>query len=335
MATPLRVSRRRFLEAGVMSGAALMLTGCPCTTSPSIVAPSFWGYMDFPAGGNSLVPRRVYYPSWDRAPATATILKSCTTYPLIMFLHGQGSTYFSWVNLPAHLARAGFVVVVPETGGLPGWENNALIYPRAVLNWITARGSPFHGYIDGTSVGLCGHSYGATTAGSLAVEIGARAFASLAGAWDEAVGIPNYTLPLGALNAALFAVSDAASDIESSGFELGIHQELWDMVKRPKHHIKFWNAKHFDYLAEDPIVDKRGPCALVPELTAEVLVTFFSKYMVPAGSNGNPLESLIPPPVLLPAMADYVSAFSHAGNSCKVTLTWDTMSSDAITLNLG
>jgi pimeloyl-ACP methyl ester carboxylesterase len=341
------MSRRKFLQASAMSGAALSLVGC-CDADPTIQGPSFWGYQDF-AAGNSLVARRVYYPSWDRDPATAKIVNSCNKhpFPLLMFLHGQESTYRSWVNLPAHLARAGFIVVVPDVLPQPGWEPNALDMPRSVLNWIRASTSPFYGSLDWTSVGLCGHSYGATTAGSLAVEVGVRAFASLAGAWDEGLNISDYTLPLSTLNApALFVASDAESDEASSGFELGLHQQLWDMVKRPKHLIKFWGAKHFDYLPLEAATagTPRGPCPLVAELTAEVLATFFSRYMKvgtpPSPVAGSPpfaipfqADSLYPPPVIVPANAgDYVAAFSQLGRGCKVTLNWETQSMGSITL---
>ena len=57
-------------------------------------------------------------------PDTGEILRACGLYPLIVFAHGHCFTdtdeYLKWFEVPAVLARAGYVVAVPRLPEIEG-----------------------------------------------------------------------------------------------------------------------------------------------------------------------------------------------------------------------
>ena len=108
--------------------------GCPISWQPSIMAPVFYGVRDYGADDGAPGSVRVFLPSLDGAVFDAPILAGCGRYPLILFAHGQCSEpgvdhHQKWFELPAQLARSGYVVVVPAlprtAGGAYPWDNDA------------------------------------------------------------------------------------------------------------------------------------------------------------------------------------------------------------------
>lgn len=127
---------------------------CPISWQPSVLAPVFYGIRDYgpptvvarrsrntvgrrrPEGVDAGPPTRtrVFFPSLDGAVWDAPILEGCGRYPLIVLAHGNcaeptGDHYTRWYQMPVHLARSGYVVVVPElintAGGMGPWDNDA------------------------------------------------------------------------------------------------------------------------------------------------------------------------------------------------------------------
>lgn len=105
--------------------------------------------------------------------------------PLVVFSHGSGGTPLVYRDLAAHLARAGFVVALPEHAGnnrndnsLEGTIENLERRPRdtvRVIDWALSE-SALAARLLKTGVALAGHSMGGYTA--LAVAGGRpRAFA--------------------------------------------------------------------------------------------------------------------------------------------------------------
>lgn len=104
----------------------------------------FYGYTDYGspltnapealARGITLPPEpavRVYYPSLEGSPQGAPILSMCEQLPLVLFIHGDcdGVPYDQWIELPAQLARSGYVVVVTSYGGFLATGDPAITAP--------------------------------------------------------------------------------------------------------------------------------------------------------------------------------------------------------------
>src|SRR5262249_54964160 len=91
---------------------------CPIAWQPGALTPVFYGARDLTPAEGAPVPLRVFFPSLDGSVFSAPILDGCGRYPVILFAHGACPTdvehYKKWFQLPAELARSGYVVVVPE-----------------------------------------------------------------------------------------------------------------------------------------------------------------------------------------------------------------------------
>jgi pimeloyl-ACP methyl ester carboxylesterase len=294
------VTRRQFLTYSA-SVLAMGVSGC-CDHAPSIATPVFFGYKDYGTADGAPAAVRVFFPSLDGTPRDAAIYSDCARYPLIMFLHGDDTTHLSWFDLPAQLARAGFLVVVPESTSAPGDTAGALDIPTHTLRWMRHRTSPF-AKVYGEPIGLCGHSHGATQALLLAEQGGIAAFAALSGAWAALSAGPQFSrLSCPSL------LAWGTEDLLTLFTKLDIHNPtelaLWNTVPRPKHNLQFVGAGHYDYIPlgslgfSQPPGVFRGTCTLVPEISTDFLTSFFSKYMPPVGYYGNNIpDSLIPPPL--------------------------------------
>src|SRR6266581_4850540 len=95
---------------------------CPIGWQPSVLAPVFYGVREVDPEVGAPVASRIFFPSLDGAVFDAPILADCGRYPLIVFVHGQCSEpshdhYKKWFELPAQLARGGYIVVVPMLAG--------------------------------------------------------------------------------------------------------------------------------------------------------------------------------------------------------------------------
>jgi hypothetical protein len=91
---------------------------CPIAWRPTALAPVFYAYRDYGTAGGAPGDVRVFFPSLDGSPDSGEILRDCGRYPLIVFAHGHCSTdtdhYLKRFEVPAVLARAGYVVAVPR-----------------------------------------------------------------------------------------------------------------------------------------------------------------------------------------------------------------------------
>lgn len=192
---PTAITRRRFLDHGLRLGlggaiATPWLSGCamdctpPIGWAPTVLVPVFYGYQDFEPTGGAPTALRVFYPIIESSPQDAPTLTCLGRYPLALFLHGQCSqsppNYQSWFQLPATLARSGFVVVVPDldwqTNQRP-WESADPQYDLAlaVVDWMHTTWSGRDWLSGSSSLALVGHSYGALLAGRLAVDVSSTA----------------------------------------------------------------------------------------------------------------------------------------------------------------
>jgi len=261
-------------------------------------------------------------------------------YKVVMFIHGQESTYESWDFVLSELARAGYIVVIPEGFGEPVVQPGALDIPVAAFEFVVGSPqSPFRDVIDLTQTGFCGHSYGATTAAAIAVTYRQTSvYASIAGAFNDfATNTGHVDLSTMKMPKLFIIGGNATVDPAGAGFDLNtnapVDRDLWDLLPRPKHNLNFINASHLDYLPPDaPGVVKagRGPCTLVPRLTADFLVSFFSKYMPPQlddsfGVYNNLVMEPRGPIAVQSYPVGFLTALSQidAQTSCKVISTWD------------
>lgn len=113
---------------------------CPISWQPNPLAPVFYGVRDglWDRGRRSWTGR-VFFPSLDGSPNSAEILTSCGLYPLVLFAHGQcfgePDHYKKWYFLPAALARAGYVVAVPQLSGDYPWGSTPTPTSRCSGGW--------------------------------------------------------------------------------------------------------------------------------------------------------------------------------------------------------
>src|SRR6267142_1493243 len=97
--------------------AALVCGCCPISWRPTPLTPVFYGVRDYDQNQGAPGACRVFFPSIDGAVFSAPILEDCGLYPLILFVHGhcnETEHFKRWFELPAQLARSGYIVVVPE-----------------------------------------------------------------------------------------------------------------------------------------------------------------------------------------------------------------------------
>jgi pimeloyl-ACP methyl ester carboxylesterase len=310
---------------------------CPITWQPSVVAPVFYGARDLGITDGAPGPCRVFFPSLDGAVFDAPILQGCAHYALIVFCHGhcgESDHYKKWYEIPAALARSGYVVVVPQlpqvgSGIHPSGADGDFALLGQFETWI--RGSWEHRAVlqPPPATGMFGHSFGALLAGRYALSAGVSAYASLSGVWQD---WPDNNVPIKSLRIPkLFTWGDPLLD---SFTEIGAAG--WAALPNNKHQAVFFGAGHWDYLrAGRTTCEKtRGDCSLVGLIASDLIATFFGKYL--------PLEcwpklkqcipnSLIAPHFSLTFEQEFYAG-SHlmgikmlgAAKQCSVRLAWDT-----------
>lgn len=348
----LREQLGNLLEDGVVLDPDHPPSSCPIGWQPGPLTPVFYGYEDHgPLDDPPVVmaraiggvrptletgpptPLRIFYPSLDGSVAGADVLAGCGRYPLIAFCHGncaEAEHYKRWYEIAATLARCGYVVVVPHLPGIgagshPSGADTDLELLTDSLRWV--RTTWLHRDVLLPDEGIVGHSFGALLAGRYAAGAPApvAAYASLSGEWHDWSGPPR---PIDSLTMprAFFQGSGELTQ--------PLPDSMWARLPPQKHRVTFRDAGHWDYLppGRTSCEQDRGPCDLVRWLTADLLVTFFGRYLPPEHWGTLPGKipaSLVPPPVSLTPEQEFYGG-SHLGSfarlrdvaGCSVRLEW-------------
>jgi hypothetical protein len=257
------------------------LASCPIAWQPNALAPVFYGYRDYGVAEGSPTGVRVFFPSLDGSPDSGEILQDCGRYPIILFAHGNcdrdSDEYLKWFEVPAQIARAGYIVAAPrlpqvEGGGtLPSEADGDLAILRDLVSWLRTGWSESAMVAPPPAAGLAGHSYGAGVAGRLAGEGSVSAFASLSGIMarvtQRAIAIPKLFI--------------WGSDEGGTGGALT--DDEWAAITPSKHRVVFEDLQHWDYLpaGRSNCEDGRGTCGAAHVAAADLLIMFFAKYLPP------------------------------------------------------
>jgi pimeloyl-ACP methyl ester carboxylesterase len=268
---------------------------CPIGWQPQALTPVFYGARSLGPADGAPVPLRVYFPSLDGAVESAPLLEGCARYPLVVFCHGhcQGDVdhYRRWTRLPAQLARAGYVVVVPlltanAGGSSPSVPNHPdLPTLDAVIVWARTgwEGRPV--LLPAPATGLVGHSYGAGLAAVYATDHRVAAYAGLSGPWGDWFGGASLPLPL--MDNPTLLVSGGAADFHSQ-----VDDGTWQQMRRPRHRVAFAKGEHWDYLTESPPPCSHGlgPCHALGAASHDLVTMFLGRYLPPELATDLPLR---------------------------------------------
>ncbi|WP_194288489.1 alpha/beta hydrolase family protein [Ornithinicoccus halotolerans] len=257
---------------------------CPISWKPSVFAPVFYGYQDTSATSTGH-PVRVWFPSLDGSPQHAQILEGCGRYPLVILAHGScppdEDHYQKWFELPAVLARSGYVVIVPELDlGAPSGNEAEQQLISEIAAW--ARTGWEHGgmVMPAPATALVGHSWGGGLLGHVAAEApdSYAAYVSLSGV-EVPGAMHRSTMPT------LFTWG---GDLGLEVF--GVQVSQWDRLTSPAHVAEFHHAGHWDYLPKGRSAcdelngrPQRGTCTLTPMLAADIVACFLTRYLRPEG----------------------------------------------------
>jgi pimeloyl-ACP methyl ester carboxylesterase len=305
---------------------------------------------------------RVFYPSLDARPKGARIVEKCERFPLVLFIHGQcqgdSRHYLQWVDLPAALARSGYVVTVSSLGGVEAWSENgaqAALQLAQIIAWMRGHWVHRDRLMPEPNTAFVGHSYGATLAIALAGSVPGRAVVSLSGIIGEwppspapalsAIGMPSlFTWGRG-------DDADAGGLIPTTGPGGTLDPEapriLWRSVPIPKHAAVFDSVGHWEYLtpehaaACDPRPGFR-PCGFVPNLASDLVTAFMTRYVPPELAvtvpSHVPDDLYLPLAALPPSQAAYGGSFlsgfsavkrsaNRGPDACWTEVVWETSSS--------
>jgi dienelactone hydrolase len=288
-------------------------------------------------------PVRVWFPSLDGSPQHAEILKGCGRYPLVVLAHGSCPPdvdhYRLWAELPAVLARSGYVVVVPELQlGAPSGNESERRLIGQLAAWARSGWEHAETVMPAPATALVGHSWGAGLLGHVATHAPASyaAYVSLSGV----------EVPAGVLRSSMPTLSTWGDDL---GLEvLGVQISQWEALTPPAHVAVFHQAGHWDYLPpgrssceEQNGQPKRGTCTLTPLLAADIVACFLTRHLRPEGVpfiKWGPIQLfVIPrslrPPAFYPGYLTTEQKFFAGGHlqawnavpsrdDCGVTLRW-------------
>lgn len=260
---------------------------CPITWQPQALAPVFFGARSLGPAEGAPVPLRIFFPSLDGAVETAPLLEGCGRYPLVLFCHGHcigdGEHYRRWFRIPAMLARAGNVVVVPHLAGNAGGESPSVsTHPdeatlAAVLAWARDGWEHAGVLLPPPATAVIGHSFGAMLGARFTVGRPIAAYAGLSGGWQDWFGDEPFPLPL--VDRPTLLVWGGPSDSFTA-----LSNAQWEAVKRPRHRVVFTEGEHWDYLEahlDVPCRHSSGPCPHVAGATADLLTMFVGRYVPP------------------------------------------------------
>jgi len=257
---------------------------CPIGWQPSALAPVFYGYREYTAADGAPLTVRVFFPSLDGSPADAAPLTGCGRYPLILFFHGscpsEANQYHKWFVLPAQLARAGYVVAVPQIAGideLPTPDSAVQAGLRDLHDWMRTGWELRDSLLPSPATGLAGHSYGALHAGILATTRPVAAVVSLSGVWAQWPAPP---LPIwqGAPPRLFTWGKGSTSEINAE-----LADAVYKPVPQPKYRVVFNGTDHFDYLYNVQLAcnPPRSDCPYVGAFATDTVTMFFARFLQP------------------------------------------------------
>jgi hypothetical protein len=306
---------------------------CPIGWQPNALTPVFYGARTYGAAQSAPVSLRVYFPSLDGAVESAPILSGCGRYPVVLFAHGDchpdPNHFRKWVQLPAQLARSGYVVVVPQLPAIsmhPSAESHpALGAIAGSLAWLRQRWEYRSVLMPAAATGIAGHSFGALLAARYARANIVAGFAGLSGVWqDWPAGSP----PIVGLAGPKLLLWGGPEDRFTS-----LSDAQWNGLSTPKHRAVFATGVHWDYLpaGQTPCDATRGPCGLIPSAAADLVTMFFAKYLPPELSPhlpGRVPDNLVPPALVLTREQEFYAGAHLVGMrnmpgraGCGVALT--------------
>ena len=312
---------------------------CSISWQPSVQTPVFYGVRDLGPTDGAPCPMRVFFPSLDGAIHTAPVLADCGRYPLVLFAHGNCEEiehYRDWFELPAQLARSGYVVVAPNlphiaAGSGPFSDDHPdLLLLGEVMDWMHEDWEHANVLRAPAHTGAAGHSWGALLAGRFAADRNLAAFASLSGVWSEWPSSP--PSPLTSLEMPkLFTWGTGFGDVFSA-----LGEAAWDALPGTKHRAVFPNAGHWDVLppGRTSCEDLRGDCNLVWIIAMDLVAVFFGRYLPPEAwvSHTDMIPpSLAPVPLTLTPEQEFfvgghLTCFPAlvSAEGCSVDLAWTT-----------
>jgi len=308
------------------------------TWTPDIAHPVFWGVQDLTVASGAPRNLRIFYPTVEGFTSAPPILKLCLVrWPVVLFLHGQppagiptNGYHRRWWQLPAVLARSGFVVVVPSHLPAPPTEDAEPAVAAALrdIDWVRTQWSDstwVHKQPEFTAV--AGHSWGAMLAARVAAARPAfAAFVSLSGPYLE----------LGPALPSLTPVAAPSFLMWANGNGPGIDQEdldgpnhLWDQLTQPRYSAVY-QGEHFDYLPEsDTGRAPRGSCPAVGAVAADLAALFIAANIQVPLSRTTVGVDLQPPRVSLTQRQEFFAGAHLQGlgrfqsqPGCRLDLRW-------------
>lgn len=331
----LRAFENSFLRA---HGPIPPVASCPIGWQPSALTPVFYGVRDFGTADGAPLAVRIFFPSLDGDVFTASMLKGCGRYPVIVFCHGDchpdsGDHYKKWFTLPAQLARSGYVVMVPQLRDIsthPSGDQGTQQALVDALTWIRDTWEHRDALMPSPATGIAGHSFGGLHAGILATKVPAQAVAYLSGVW---VDWPSGPRPIEVLQLPqLFTWGTAPAVPEPDAM---LPDSFWQQLARPRHRAVFANGQHWDYLFNEqtPCDSSRGPCGRVGWAAMDLVTTFFANYLPPELWPNLPdrvPDDLRPPPLALTPEQEFYAGghlvgldLFEADSACSVEIRED------------
>jgi len=278
---------------------------CPIGLQPAALTPVFYGVRDYSSTNGAPLNLRVFFPSLDGSVFDAPILKGCGRYPLLLFAHGDcqaaAEHYKKWFILPAQLARAGYIVAVPELPNIsthPSQEDHPALAALAdTQSWIRSEWEHREVIMPAAATGIIGHSFGALLSARFAKSNEIAAFASLSGVWEDWPGGPAGPVPIIGLNLPMLFIWGEAD------LFVRISDSVWNSLAIPRYRAIFSEGLHWDYLppGSTPCDNERGPCPYLAPATVDYVTMFFGKYLPPEFAPQLPdqISNIFIPPALV------------------------------------
>lgn len=335
---------RRAFTTGLLG--ASLLGGCAsfiddifssCPAEPSgvdwiidIAHPVFFGVE---AAQGSPRPMTLYYPS--AAASAGSLLQPCLQkWPVALFLHGmppiQGRPASPWANawtqLPQTVARAGYVVAVPDHNAqqIENDPAGAVAAAMADIDWVKNNWSG-SASVDkrASSTVLAGHSYGALIAARAAAVHEVGALVSLSGPYIQDGVSLNALKQVSAPTFLMWGDDDSGVTNLFDDLDEGM---IWANDLTQNRYAAVYEGEHFDYV--DAALSggaRRGPCAHVGGAAADFAALFIAANIASLTRVGVDLRK--PQVQLTPQQQTFANGHlqgldQFAGPGCRMTLRW-------------